>query len=1126
MNANPTSIIGVFVRHANAANLVMGLMLVIGVYAAINLTTRFWPPTHLSTIDVAIAWPGASAEDVSDNVLDAVEAAVRFLPGVDTVRSFAQENSARSIIEFEPQTDMQSALGDVEQAIAAITTLPEESEAPRIVAREVRDPVAKIGVSGPFSEAALQIFARTIRDGLLDRGLDEVDMRAVRDQEIIIDAREHDLLRHGLSTTELASIIRANTADRPSGTLDGVIDQQVRVLAGEETPEVIGAIKIKALPTGESLLVGDIADVYEGFSRGAVTGLRNGEPAIELVISRAQSADALEADAVVRAYVDEVRASMPDSLTVSLYDVRTERLWDRIGILVRNGWQGLAIVLVVLFIFLDARVAFWVAVGIPAAFAATLGVMLVSGQTINMVSLFGLIMMLGVIVDDAIVVGEHADTLASRGVPLDEAAERGAREMLVPVLASSITTIAAFGPIFIMRDIIGQMMSAIPLVAISIIVASLIECFLVLPGHLAHAWRPAKGLRIGRLIRLTLVAGVGAIVLGAALNGALWLLEAIGKGERTGLDGLNTALSTLAAPPPVAVAIVAILAGLLIAGLYERSLAEGAAQKRLPFWQRFRKGFDRRFNGFRDGPFPRIVRATYNYRYTTLAVGIGSAMVVIYGLYVGGGHVRFVFFPSPEAEYVSARVSFHAGTPRSVVIAGVREVETTLRDVERRLAPEGESLVRDAYSLIGRAGRERGDNLATLAVQLAPSEVRTVRTPEIVRAWRDALPAIAGVKRVSVAERRGGPPGRDIDIKLSGAAPAVLKMAATEIMSTLDSVDGVTGVTDDLPYGKPEVAIRLTPRGAALGFTLEAVGAQVRGALEGEIARRLAVGDEELILRVRQRDGGKAINLEDLFLQAPTGVFVPLTEVVEMTERNAFSLVQRRDGKVTVSIFADVDSAIITPQEVADGISETVLPAVAAKYNVDYALDGKERERQRSIEDLQQGTMLAAIIIYITLAFVFGCYWRPIVIMLIVPFGAIGAIIGHVLLGMNVTIVSLAGMLGLAGILVNDSIILVRRFDERMAAGEAFGDAAVAAASDRLRAVLLTSLTTIGGLIPLIFETSLSAQFLIPMAITIVFGLSLATLLVLILVPTLLGICRDIGRAAALLVGRHGDAPA
>ncbi len=1100
--------IRLFVRHPNAANLLMAAMLVAGVFAVLNLTTRFWPPANLNQVEITIAWPGASAEDVADGILDAVEPQVRFLPDVDDVVSYAREGGAFTSVNFEAGTDMQQALSRVEQAVDSITTLPEDSETPSITFDEMFDPVGKIGISGPFPEASLQLFAKRVRDDLLDRGLEKITLRGLRTRELIVEAREHDLLRLGLTPQDIAAAIRRNTDDRPSGVLDGVVDQQIRVLAVEETVASIANIEIQTLPNGDVLRVGDVANVIDGFARSSVSGQRGGNPAVELSIERAQSDDALESDRIVREYLEEAKQTLPRSLNLQLYDVRTETLWERISILIKNGGQGLAVVLLVLFIFLDARIAFWVAVGIPVAFAGTLAAMFVTGQSVNMISLFALIMMLGVIVDDAIVVGEHTATLTEQGVPPAEAARRGAEEMLMPVMASSITTIAAFGPLFMMRDVMGQMFSAIPLVAIAIIVASVIECFLILPGHLAHAWGKPSGLNFGRFFRLTLWAGLGATLIG----GAFTLAKRV-------IDNPETA-QVLSDLPLSLVAVVAILLGLAAAGLFERRRAKRAGQTADPPLTRLRRAFDRHFNAFRDGGFDRFVRLTFVWRWTTAAASAGILTIVIYGLYLGGEHLRFVFFPSPEAEFLSARIEFVPGTPRERVIEGVAEVERALQSAVDRIAPTGERLVADVYTLLGRAGRDRGDNLATLSVQLTPSENRTIRTPDIRRAWRKEVPSLPGIKRISVAERRGGPPGRDVDLRITGGDATVLKAAANDAADAIALLDGVSAVTDDLPLGKPEVALRLTPRGASLGFTLESVGEQVRSAFEGDIARRIADDGEEIPIRVRLRSGGEPVPLHDLYLRAPSGAFVPLTEIVTFTERATFSIILRRDGVTTITVYADVDNELITPQEVTDTIAATILPRLEATYAGSTSFEGRAKERARSFEDLRQGALLAAVMIYITLAFVFGSYWRPVVIMLIIPFGAVGAMLGHAIMGMNLTIVSFAGLLGLAGILVNDSIILVRRFDERLAEGEDFTTAAIGASRDRLRAVLLTSLTTIGGLVPLLFETSLSAQFLLPMAVTIVFGLAAATVLVLILVPTLIGIGFDIGRLFSFLLGK------
>ena len=454
-------------------------------------------------------------------------------------------------------------------------------------------------------------------------------------------------------------------------------------------------------------------------------------------------------------------------------------------------------------------------------------------------------------------------------------------------------------------------------------------------------------------------------------------------------------------------------------------------------------------------------------------------------------------------------------------------IEVALRQAENDLSNGAGGLVTNVFSVMGKSGRTTSDNVATINVQLAASEERDIRTRDILKAWRDAVPRIPGVERVAISRRRGGPPGRDLDIRLFGAPPEILKQAALEARDLLGEYPGVSAVADDLPYGKQELILELSPRGAALGFTIQDIGTQVRNAFEGSIARRFARGDEEITVRVMQNEGNRGIEgLRSLYLRSPSGRQVPLLEVVNMREQVGFALIQHLDGKSTVSVTAEVDNKITTNTELVAALAAGPIPELARKYNLGFKFAGRNEERAQSFADLQTGLVVALGLIYLILAWVFGGYFRPLAVMIIIPFGVIGAIVGHYIMGFPLTILSFMGLLGLSGILVNDSIILVSRMEERLADGEDMAAAAVGASQDRLRAVLLTSLTTIGGLMPLLFERSLQAQFLLPMAITLVFGLGIATLLVLFLVPAFIGIGGDINNFVRWLLGRDTPAPA
>lgn len=1111
---------GVFetlVRHPNAANLIMVIMILFGAYGLAKLNTQFFPTVKIDMISVTIAWPGASAEDVTSNILEVIEPELRFIDGLDEITSYGRESSASVRMEFVEGTNLQQALSDVEQAVSGVTTLPIDSETPVVSASTFTDAVATLALRGPFSESALKVFARQIRDDLLARGIDKVDLYGYRSPEYLVEIPERELRRLGLTISEVASQISGNTIDVPAGNLDGALERQIRALSEDRSPEAVGRVEVKSFASGEKTLVDDIGTVVRDFDEGEDQGFSQGTKAIQLRILRTENTDTLKAAKIVEDYLAEAKPQLPPTLEVLKYDVLANAVKGRINLLLDNGLTGLALVVAILFVFLNARIALWVAAGIPVAMMATLGIMWLTGQSINMLSMFALIMMLGVIVDDAIVVGEHTATRQDMGDSAQEAAVKGATTMMAPIFAASLTTIAAFLPILLIGDVIGQIMGTLPIVVVAVVIASLIECFLVLPGHLSHALGSRPGWSWWRVV---IIAGAPAFFLSGLVSqpdiSVPPYLDVIDDPLRSLKDSVGPVVFELIVVS--ACFMFALAIETLLMALRSAKRQSGAAER--PSW--FRRGFDTGFNWIRDYPFHALVSLAVNWRYVTVAVAVAS-MILAVGL-VRGGRVGFTFFPSPEAENLTASIFFHAGIPEEDAIAGLMLVEDALKQTEADLTRDNpHDLVVATYATLGSAGNNRGDNVANITVQLTLSEERTIRTPDIVRAWRAAVPPIPGMSRVSIAERRGGPPGRDLDIRLTGAPLKDLKSAAEELQQELSAFPGTSAVEDDLPYGKPELLVELTPRGRALGFTVESAARQIRNAFEGNIARRFAEGDEEVTVRVRQvfdKDGTAA--LRDLSLRTPAGEFVPLTEIVTLTDAQGFSVIQRRDGKTVVSVVADVDSTITSNTEIIAELEKGFLPELAQTHALDYSFAGRAEEQSDAFADLMTGVVMAIAGIYIILAAIFASYSRPIVVMSIIPFGIVGAIVGHYLMGFNLTILSMIGLLGLAGILVNNSIILVARFEERRADGEDLNSAAISSSCDRLRAVLLTSMTTIGGLLPLMFETSLQAQFLLPMAITIVFGLATATVLVLVLVPALIKIGDDI---AGVIQLRRGQGP-
>ncbi len=1126
------SLVGSFLRHPNAANLLMVLMILFGIFALARINTQFFPTIQTDTISVTISWSGASAEDVEQNILAVAEPSLRFISGVNEVNSYAREGSGSIRLEFRDGTDMDRAMSDVEAAAEAMDNLPEDADDPNVSTSRWFDRVASISIGGDVSEATLRDWAKRIRDDLIERGIDRVTFTGLRDPELSVVVPERELRRLDMTVADISRVIATNSRDLPSGSLDGDIERQLRAVADVDNARGLGDMEVMSLPTGEKIRLGDIADITDGFDQAAIQGFSRTFPAIEIDVQSSPTADTLTTNAILQAYVAEIRPQLPAQLELQVYEVRAEALNERIMLLVKNGLGGLALVLIVLFMFLHARIAIWVAAGIPVALLATFGLMFVFGETINMFSLFALIMMLGVIVDDAIVVGEHTDTRLAMGDDPTTAAENGVGAMFMPVTAALVTTIAAFAPLFMISGGMGQIMSVLPMVVIAVAIASIIECFFILPGHLSHSLTGRTGPRwshwrvfvIGLIVTLFLAAFFTRAGGEGGLAATMPLLGAIDAWRQTVNPFVFGALAASAALVFAIAAEFALYA--LRVGLGRRTAHADPDQLPEDGW--FRRNFDAGFDWIRRGPFAWLVRLSFNWRYVTIAIAIGLVMVFAWGLRAGG-HVGFVLFPSPEAENISGSVILHPGTPEADAIDAVRQLELALQRAEDRLTAEtGEDLIEAVFVTLGSSGRSQGDNLARIKVQLTVSERRTVRTSDVVRAWQAEAPQLPQVRRFAVRQARGGPPGADIDVELRGDSIAVLKEAAVAVTDIVAAIPGVTGVEDDLPYGKPELVMTLTPRGAALGFTLEDVGTQVRNAFEGTVPRRFARGDDEVTIRVTKSmpESGTAA-LRSMMLAAPAGGSVPLTEVVDLREQQGFSAIQRSDGQTTISVTGEIDAEINTTDGAVEQlVSSGALDAVARQFGIEYGFGGRSQEQREAFRDLGFGTAIAMSVIYIILAWVFGSYFRPFAVMLIIPFGVVGAVVGHWLLGFQLTMLSLVGLLGLAGILVNDSIILVTRLEERLKLGESIQAASVGASCDRFRAVLLTSLTTIGGLTPLLFETSLQAQFLMPMAITMVFGLATATLLVLFLVPALIGVGDDIRSGLVALYGDRRRAPA
>ena len=1034
--------ISLFARHPTAANLLMAAMIVVGLLALSRMNKQFFPDFGIDTVIVTVAWPGAGAEDVDNTIVQAIEPEVRFLDRVKRVISNSQEGSATVRVDFEAGTDMQAALADVDAAVSRVATLPEDSEAPWI-RRVVRyENLLRIVVSGDLPERTLKTWATRMRDGLIRAGVDEVEMVGARDEWILVEADQRDLLALDLPISEISSRIAGASRDIPGGDTGGRSVSRVRALGLARTAEEVAAVEVRAFPDGRRLTLGEVAEVSEAWNENQPRVWFGGRPAVELIVKRATTADALETAEAASQFLERFVPTLPPGLSVHRYDAAAELIDQRIDLLVRNGLGGLVIVLVVLFVFLNARTALWVAAGIPAALLAAMALAWALGHAVNMVILFGTILAIGLVVDDAIVVAEHAETRARRGDDPLQAAMEGARRMAGPVFSSSLTTVAAFLPLVLIGGIIGQIIREIPIIVVLALAASLVECFLVLPGHLRHA------------------------------------------------------LAATAAS------------------------AEGRAS-------RFRQRFDGGFRRFREGPFRRLVGRALVHRYLVLALAVGLLFVSL-GI-VASGRIGFTFFPSVEPNNIFANLRMVPGTTREETLERLFQIERSARAAAEAFGNPG--LVHTSIAVEGiernqsPAGpRQRDDTVGAVVVQLVDSDKRDVRTEAFVRSWRDSIGPVVGAETLTVRAQTGGPPGREIDVRLSGDSLDDLKAAAGRVKALLASYPGVSAIGDNLAYGNREMQLRVTPEGRALGFDIARAGNQIRSAFQGDTALRFARGEEEVEVRVRQTENPGGLGA--LYLFGPNGAEVPLSAVVTVTPSSGYDVIRRERGRREVSVTAEVDETVTTNNVVLAALRRDGVVEIAGDAGLEWRFAGKAEEQAETFADMGVGAAIGLAGMFLVLAWIFGSYSRPVAVLSVVPLGFIGVALGHYFAGFDLTILSMIGMIGLSGIVINDSIVLIVAINDHEREGKPVLQAIEDGCCDRLRAVMLTTLTTISGLLPLCFETSLQAQFLIPVALTVVAGLAVATFLILFVVPAMLAVGYDLRRLAGGRRAHEGQAAA
>ena len=1039
-----------FARNSVAANLTMALIVVSGFLAVMTVNEETMPDIELDRINIEVAYRGAAPEEVEQAVCIRIEEAIQGIDGIKQIQSTAAEGMGTVTVELQLGADARKVVDDVKSHVDAITTFPIETEKPVIRELTNRNQVTNISVSGDLDPFALKGVAERVRDDLTAiPEITQVDVISAPPYEISIEVSETALRRHGLTFDDVADAVRDSSLDLPGGS--------VRTERGEILLRTIGQayrgaeyerLVLLPRPDGTRLRLGDVATVVDGFAETDQFARFDLEPTMMLSVFRTGDQSALDIAARVRTYVDEAQAHLPEGVTLTVWQDEAERLRAQLRLMLQNGMTGFALVFVVLALFLQLRLAFWVSLGIPISFLGAVALMPALDVSVNIMSLFAFVLVLGIVVDDAIIVGEnifrhqeeHGDALTG--------AINGAQEIAKPVVFAVLTTVAAFMPLMFVPGMMGKIFRVIPLVVVPCLLFSLVESLNILPAHLSHMRARRHG-------------GVWRRFQGLFANGLQWVIR---EAYRPSLD------------------------------------------------------------------------AAIRWRYLTAALGI-SIMILTLGMVVSG-KPSFHFFPSVEADVMGASITMPQGTPVEVTSRAVQQLEVGAARLRARLLDDtGQDYFRHVSASVGdqpMAARTQGPfsqsasaaHLGEVAIELAPSETRLYTSAQLGNMWRETTGAIPEAVDVSF-NMSMMTPGDDVDVQLAGPDVEALRAAASEIKTRLGEYAGVYDVSDSFRSGKEDLTLGIKPTAETLGLTLRDLGQQVRQAFFGEEAQRIQRGRDDIRVMVRYpRDERRSIgNLENMRIRTPEGGEVPFGQVAAVEPGRGFASIRRVDRNRAVNVTAAVDAAVTTSGQVIADLETRVLPVVLAGYpGMFYTFEGAQAEMTDAVGGLQVGFALAMLMIFALLAVPLKSYVQPLIIMSAIPFGLVGAVWGHLVMGLDVTMMSMFGLVALTGVVVNDSLIMVDFINRKRDLHEDMGVAVREAGVNRFRPILLTSLTTFVGLVPLMLEGSFDAAFTKPMAVSLAFGVLFATLITLILVPTTYMILEDVRRMTTRIL-RTRDVP-
>jgi multidrug efflux pump subunit AcrB len=1041
-------------RNSVAANILMVVLLVGGALKIKSIKQEVFPEFDLDLILIQVPYPGASPSEVEQGVSLALEEAVRSLDGVEEVRTTNSEGMATVAVELLLGTDPEEALNDIKASVDRITSFPEDIEKPTIFRASNRFEVISLVIHGDLDERTLRALAEKARDELLQQdGITYVELFGVRPLEVSVEISQENLRRYGLTLDQVAAVIRSSSVEVPGGGVKTAAGEVLLRTSERRRGSEFGEITVLSMPDGTQVRVSDIANVKDGFAETDQEATFNGQRAVMVKVFRSGDQTPIDVSNSVKNYIATHRNTFPPGVELATWLDMSEFYSQRIDLLLRNAAIGLALVLLVLGLFLEMRLAFWVTIGIPVSFVGALLFLPSADVSLNMISLFAFILVLGMVVDDAIIVGEEIYKRRQEGMPFMQAAVFGVRHVATPVCFAIITTIIFYLPMLFVPGPPGKFFRVIPIVVIFALIISLVESLLILPAHLGH-------------------------------------------GKKTSSHGL------------------------------------------FGFIHRQQQKVSRALEWFIETFYVPSVRFAARRRYVVFAIGLATLIGSV-GV-IAGGRIGRTFMPAVENDVIQAQVTLPYGSSveRTIEVKNLME-----RNAQAILAENGgDSITRGIFAQVAGLSANPGDpmgfsvsagsHIAEVNVFLVESGKRAMTSTQFAQKWRESLKNVAGIEKMAFRYTTGIGSGPALSLRLSHTDLGVLERAAADLARQLQGFDGTSDVDDGFEAGKEQLDFNLKPEARSLGVTELDLARQLRASFFGSEAVRQQRGREEVRVYVRlpREERESEYNVENLKIRTPKGGEIPLSQAATITRGRAYTSISRINGRRTVTVSADVDPSQGNAAEILESLKKDILPNLVSDYaGLTWQTGGQQQDMADTNKSLASGFMFALIVALALLAVAFRSYVQPLIVILAIPFGFVGALWGHVVMGFDLSMMSWMGVVALAGVVVNDSLILVVAVNRYKDEGMTTADAVVAGGVRRFRPILLTSLTTFFGLAPMILETSVQAKFLVPMAISLGFGVIFATFITLMIVPSAYVIIDDLKAifsktyeaSKVMITGRH-----